>query len=218
MVGFKGHKGRILEVIDGSAFSASQFDVRLSEEKHEAIDVLLRGTRYYFSISVREKYLGVEASPPYQSTRHQNFIGTWPELEEEMYRWLAALKRAVNGDAAAVATPEAWMVLDLAATPSVNNAPFSGLELQGVWKALGAIQETLLKETHENDAHRALVEAELARLRQSSETVGRKDWLLIAIGALVNLGVGLSLPPDTLADVFGYLKVAMRNAVLRLEK
>jgi hypothetical protein len=90
---------------------------------------------------------------------------------------------------------------------SVPNTPFEPEEREDIRARLQELKEQL-KETQDTQElavkHLEALEKTLKEMREASEAserIGRKDWALLAIGALTTLVISVALPPAAVVTI-----------------
>jgi hypothetical protein len=78
---------------------------------------------------------------------------------------------------------------------------------------LEEIRRLLLNAVGNSDERASLIEEQMKSLLEASESMGRKDWANLAIGALVTLGLQLALPPEIVKQAFEILKQTLTGLV-----
>jgi hypothetical protein len=78
---------------------------------------------------------------------------------------------------------------------AAKDAPFTGDELQKVKSTLRDTQEQLTRLEGLSNDQKAMIQNLSERLDRSSEHLGRKDWLIMAIGAGAALLIAGAVPP-----------------------
>jgi hypothetical protein len=58
-----------------------------------------------------------------------------------------------------------------------------------------------------------LVESRLNYLIESSERVGRKDWLNLLISVLVSIVISAALPPEATRELFRFVGTVLRQII-----
>jgi hypothetical protein len=81
----------------------------------------------------------------------------------------------------------------------------TGVEREAIWKALGAIQETLLIHVSEDERKATFTREQFRILREAGEHMGRKDYLMLIYGSIAGLCATLAVPPETMQKVAGQL-------------
>jgi hypothetical protein len=120
----------------------------------------------------------------------------WVKKEIACRRWLADVKREVDA-------PDLWAtigqekVLSTAASAlTLNNSRFNTAEQNLIVGKLEDIKGYLLEGQQFAADQAETIEREFAYLRESSERLGRKDWLNAVLGGLFGLAVTLALEPE----------------------
>ena len=126
----------------------------------------------------------------------QEHLSDWKVRHEYFHIWLNRLEYEFD-------IPDLWATigqersLQLAATSTtLDNRPFSAAERSLVVTKLDEIKGYLLQGQQFAADHAETIEQEFAYLRESSERLGRKDWLNNLLGGLVGLAIGLALDPE----------------------
>ncbi|MGC3990206.1 MAG: hypothetical protein QM796_11090 [Chthoniobacteraceae bacterium] len=89
-----------------------------------------------------------------------------------------------------------------------DDAPISSEEREAIWKALGAIQATLLEHVGKSAEKADFIVSQIQLLKDASEKFGKKDYLMLLYSALIGITTTVSVPPET-----GMLILATLNAV-----
>lgn len=77
-----------------------------------------------------------------------------------------------------------------------GNAPFTPMEQTRIYVAVNEIKEFLISTGEYSGTQLQFIEHRLAHLEDSSKRLGRKDWIMLAMGTLTNIIVGVSLAPE----------------------
>jgi hypothetical protein len=99
-------------------------------------------------------------------------------------------------------------VLESAATSDSSNTAFTANEKKYILSGLNEIKQYLLT-AHKLDPE--LVESRLNYLAESSERVGRKDWLNLLISVLVGIVINAALPPEATRELFRMAGTVLRQ-------
>lgn len=171
------------------------------------------GSGYSFTIHVRKTDFLLSFSPGEQTVTDSGICQTWQNVTSRFSDWCRYLLRELN-------TPDPWENLahvahavPFAAATNAPNTPFSFPELEGIWRALSHIQGQLLVEHAPTEQQREYVKGQIHFLVESSKTMGRKDWIILAIGALVGFVQSLALSPDQAQALFHNFGDAVRGIV-----
>lgn len=208
-------KADLFNIILAHTLSPASFSLDSAHDEHgNRVGLRLQFKDSHFSFAVRPLYgqFVIDFSPGDQHAQEHAETSAWSEVQNEFNYWLINLAREIN-------TPDPWRDLAKYSTavpivpePETPNTPFTAPELQGIWKALGHIQEQLLNEAGGNKSHRKLVESQMKFLIDASERMGRKDWLMLAIGALAGVFTTLAIPAEAAGSILQILKGAVAGA------
>ena len=131
--------------------------------------------------------------------------GDWSSLNqrcEQLRGWLSALKTEI-------AAPDLWAslpdenILSAAASLTIDNRPFAPSERHLIQIKLDEIKAYLQDAQDFTNEQSEMIEREFAYLRESSERLGRKDWLNNLVGGLFGLAIGLALDPEKAKGLLG---------------
>jgi len=209
-------KAELFEIVKAQGFSPASFEHGPGKDERgrpSGFFVRLKKTDYFFVVHPIGGDFQIRYAPGEQYEEERFDSRQWSEASECFHGWLESLRTELN-------TPDPWddvakfsAIVPFSPAQDNPNTAFSYQETQAIWKALGAIQQTLLNEAHDSEEHQALIETQIGFLVESSKTMGRKDWLVIAIGTLVTIAVAMSLSPETGKAIFHILEQAVAGAV-----
>jgi hypothetical protein len=156
------------------------------------------GSFYRFDLRASRHYC--QYSPGEETLVEEQYPGDWAHQHEYIWQWLRRLKReAEEPDLWAAISGESALVLG-ASAGGVGNAPFSSPERQRISGTLNEIREYLVATQQLSGARLAFAEERLRYLEEASSRIGRKDWVNLAYGALINIAVGAALSPQAARD------------------
>jgi len=127
--------------------------------------------------------------------------------------WLNCLEREITAPDPWVTISEYSTLAKISPATDTPNTPFTYPELEAIWKGLTAIQSTLLIHAGESRTQQALVNSQMEFLIESSKRMGRKDWLLIAIGSFVRIASAMCLSPEIDRHIFEQLRDAVNGII-----
>ncbi len=86
-------------------------------------------------------------------------------------------------------------------TDDASNQPFSLTEREHISRSLGEIKAYLVATHSLSTARLAFVEERLRYLEDSAGRMGRKDWVNLVYGTLINIAVGAALASDAAKEL-----------------
>jgi len=151
-----------------------------------------RPSRYYITFGG----IRVERSPGLERKVESEFHeDAWANKHRACYDWLVALKNELDA-------PDLWASIGketalprAASSATLDNLPFTPAEQGLIGTKLDEIKAHLLQGQRFAAEEAETIEREFEYLRESSERLGRKDWLNTLLGALVGLAITLALDP-----------------------
>jgi hypothetical protein len=110
--------------------------------------------------------------------------------------WLQRLKHEVEAPDLWATIGQEKVLMAVAVSPTLNNSPFTPDEQTLVSAKLEEIKRYLI-DVQQFDAEQAVfIEREFTYLTESSQRLGRKDWLNALLGGLLGLAFALVLDPE----------------------
>ena len=121
---------------------------------------------------------------------------SWQGVLGHAEMWAVMLGREAEAeDLWAQFAPEAGKIAQEA--KSLGNEPFSPVELQRVREGLTRIEQQVLRTQSLSKQQTDLLLGAVKEVEQAAGRVGRKDWVLLAIGTLVSAAAQAALDPTT---------------------
>jgi len=205
----KLQKNAVLGLIQKFQFEPTEFQWELIESEewgstrriYMASQLVHNGTGYYITFGGIRMSYSPGASHKVESEKHE---GMWSDKMVQLEQWLRRLRAEVDA-------PDLWASvgkeheLSDAASSHLENKPFTVPEQTEIAAKLEELKQYLLPGQQFQIAQTKFIDDQFRYLRESSERVGRKDWLLITYGTLVSLAVALALPPERTT---GFLQLA----------
>jgi hypothetical protein len=117
-------------------------------------------------------------------------------------------------------TPDPWKALPGLATTSaialssdVANTEFSHRETERLTKGLEEIRRLLIDAVAESKEQSKLINQQVNSLLEASKSMGRKDWINQAIGALITLSMTIGLQPEVTKEALEILRQTLTGIV-----
>lgn len=197
-------RDQVFQLLVAHAFDPRQFDW------HESGSLFVPGLRvsvlshepsedYWFKFDWAREAHAAAFSPGEDRNSQQGFPGDWPGQLGYVENWLNNLRRELE-------TPDFWASVGAISTRTEppNNASFSPAEIQAIDERLGRIEARIGEMRALQAGEAAYVHEALEEVKASARTFGRKDWINLATGALMNLILFLGIPPDAAGSLFKY--------------
>jgi hypothetical protein len=138
--------------------------------------------------------ISVEHSPAKRTIADKRVFNGDAERLAIFREWLRLLKREGVPDLWATVAQETALPKG-ASSPSLDNRPFTSAECSHIHAKLDEIKSYILEGQQFAAEQAETVEREFAYLKESSERLGRKDWLTSFLGVLMSLVIGFAFDP-----------------------
>jgi len=168
-----------------------------------------RPSGYYFVFDNVIEFVS-KWEPGAQTLVDSNYSANWEDQFDWFRDWLTYVRRETE-------SPDLWRaiskeaeVLESAASAGASNALFTAEEKDYIVEGINEIKQYLLT-AHKLDPE--LVESRLNYLIESSERVGRKDWINLLISVLVGIVISAALPPETTRELFRFVGTVLRKII-----
>jgi len=83
-----------------------------------------------------------------------------------------------------------------------ENTPFTSEEVKYIQQSISEIKTYLLGATSLNEAQKLFIENQFAHMGSAAARMGRKDWIVLAVGTLTNIIIGAALNPESARALF----------------
>lgn len=201
-------KNEIFRMISDAGLDVSYFswieshDVVSSWGKYLISKLVYEDTEYYFLFDFQHSgWRHYKYSPAPGKPTTEGFSRNWEKQKEHVRSWLVELHKQVD-------IPNLWETAARQVTSrqqalaGMDNTPFSPDERGLLSDQLLGIKQFMITKQHISDDRHAFVAEQLQYLDEASGRLGRKDWVLLAIGVLGNIVVGAALDPDAALQLF----------------
>ena len=213
----KSEKSEIFLLVQESGLTLADFiwtDEKSNEcESIEAVQFLTsvlthRPTEYFCKFGGYRMWY----SPGRKERVHtESHYSRWADKRAVAQLWLEELRKEVDA-------PDLWATIGqekalsaAAASPDLDNRPFTAAEQQLIATKLDEIKTYLLEGQQVDKKQAEYVEGEFAYLRKSAARFGRKDWLRVLLGVLIGQAVNLALDPAKVRGLFSLAGAAFQS-------
>lgn len=208
----KSQANEVFESITTAGLEPSAFEWRdiTGHQSGQTVSQLVhKASGYYFTFDNVTAFYS-KWSPGAEKLIESEGSSAWGSQLTLVRKWLAYLKRETE-------SPDLWgaisgeaKILESAASADTSNVPFSAEEKAYMLNGLNEIKQYLLT-AHRLDPE--LVESRLNYLIESSERLGRKDWLNLLVSVLVSIVINAALPPEATRELFRFVGTALRQII-----
>ena len=198
----KTEKNRILKLIleygpppDDFEWSEKQREEYsyMSYRPYKASVLTHHPTGYYCIFGGRSVTTSPGLNKKVEEVDHEN---RWEKKENACGRWLIDLKLEVEAPDLWASISQEKVLSTAASSAGLDNLPFTAAERVLISAKLDEIKGYLLESQQFAAEQAETVERQFEYLRESSQRLGRKDWLNALIGALMGQAINLALSPE----------------------
>ena len=208
----RSQANQVFEAIKREGFEPSDFEWRDTTgpaSQQPVSRMVHRPSGYYFVFDNVIEFVS-KWEPGAQTLVDSNYSANWEDQFDWFRDWLTYVRRETE-------SPDLWRaiskeaeVLESAASAGASNALFTAEEKDYIVEGINEIKQYLLT-AHKLDPE--LVESRLNYLIESSERVGRKDWINLLISVLVGIVISAALPPETTRELFRFVGTVLRKII-----
>ncbi|MDR7856108.1 hypothetical protein [Tissierella sp.] len=212
----RSQKNSLLEEIKESVFDPFNFewDTSIGKDEDELIEILrYKGTDYKFLILLEEDNIRFGLSPGQNIPFEQSYSYEWDEVLEFFRLWLQYLEREIS-------QPDLWGELekirafdDIEYEIENTMQQFTYNEIKQIQRGIGEIRRYLLNVVDNDEEDSKTINEKLDYLIESSERMGKKDWLNIFYGSMFSLSISLALNPEQGQTMINLFKSAVLGIV-----
>lgn len=136
----------------------------------------------------------ISFSPGWDSPHEQKVRITWDDVLGEARFWLRRVREDMAPSLWELAQQDRKLLAD-AAGNELANTPFTAAEQARIAEALRAVHDEIRLQGELNVEQLKHLEGTVANAIEASARLGRKDWLLLLYGSIVNLGLQAAFAP-----------------------
>jgi hypothetical protein len=209
------HKNLIFEEVRKTALNTPEFewqeDYSYCTGGNFIVSKLVhKPTGYYFlfDYSSNHKHWAV-FSPGVNQSMQSEYPGDWSGQWGYVLKWLAQLKLELE-------SPDLWGTIaqektltDVVAHSNDSNEKFKPKEIQMISQQVEEIRQYILTTIPLTEEHKEFTEKSFNYLKDSAKRLGRKDWLLLATGALINIIINTHMTSEQIRQVLRFAGIAL---------
>jgi len=206
----KSQSNLLFEIIKSNGYQPSEFEWEKVTGPYsgQEVSVLVhKASGFFFVFDNWGGNFFSQWAPAYQILSESEDFGSWHDQSLRFQQWLSYLKRETDSPDFWSAIADEGRIIESAASSETSNAPFNADEKTYIVNGLNEIKEYLLT-AHKLDPE--LVESRLKYLVESSDRLGRKDWLNLLLSILVSIVINAALTPDATRELFRFVGTALR--------
>ncbi len=187
----KTHRNEVFSRLSAAGFDPAAFGWQPHAGSTSKIALVLRGTSYFFALDTVDFHWCLY-SPGADRILEQHVTVNWPSTLNFAAQWIANMKSEIE-------TPDLWGAMRqerelIGSTEALTDSnPFTPEEQQQLRRNITEIRLHLTTTRHLDPQQVQFITDRLDNLAEASSRVGRKDWIMQAIGTLVNITVALAL-------------------------
>ncbi len=209
----KSQSNQVFEALKSVGYEPSDFEWEDATGPLSGTSVsqlVHKASKFYFVFDNSNGRIYSKWSPGNETLTQSEDTGGWQNQSGRFAQWLSYLKRETESPNLWEAISNEARILESAASSDTSNVPFTAEEKAYILNGVNEVKQYLLT------AHRVdpeLVESRLSYLIESSERLGRKDWLNLLVSVLVSIAINAALPPETIREVFRFVGEALRQII-----
>lgn len=208
----KSQANQLFEAIKESGLEPTDFDweYRLGHAYMQPAPTLVhKSSGYYFNFDNLTDFHS-KWSPGEQTRVDSSYSNNWEHQLGWFEDWLTYVQKETESPDLWSAVSKEAEVLETAASSDTSNEPFTAAEKTYIVQGVNEIKQYLLT-AHKLDPE--LVESRLNYLIESSERVGRKDWINLLVSVMVGIVISASLPPEATRELFRFVGTVLRQII-----
>jgi hypothetical protein len=211
----RSQANEVLAMLQEAGIDSSQFHWEDRQSRYAnrgTVSTLVHApTSYYFKFDYSDKGKHfAEFSPGPELPVEEQYPGNWANQRGYVVQWVQALKRELE-------EPDLWgsvlgetaLIGRVEATADQEDAGLSAEEQARIAASLTEIREYIFTSFQLSEEQQQIVSSRLAYLEAASSRVGRKDWIILATGTLMNIAVSAALNPSAAREVFRFTGQAL---------
>ena len=204
----RSQANEILSLVQAAGLDPTLFAWREAKSRYTAnlvVSVLGYGqSDYYFRFDFSNNMPTCDFSPGEDKLVDTGYTGAvWSGQVRCAKDWLSWLRREVQAPDLWAAIAGSTALIGASERP-VPEGPFSTEERKRVAVSINELKEYIQKSYEVPLGRWTIVSGQLDYLIEATTRMGKKDWVLLAAGTLVNVVLTASLSPDAAKDVLRF--------------
>jgi len=207
-------KNSLIPLIEQRGFDPQEFTWEICTSNFAGtIETLVhKSTGFYYKFDINEDWEDLNHFAIFSpgNDTFENRSGpenSWIIHRDYFQRWLNNLRREVDSsDLWSLIAQDKTMYEIAPAIPKFNSEPFSQEEQVSIVAQLNEISSYLISLPHTNPEHEERVEEAIEYLVDQTKHQGRRDWVFLSYGVLINLCMALALAPDNYKAIGDFIK------------
>jgi hypothetical protein len=202
----QGQRNQVLRAIQAAGMNPAEFSWEIVDDYEgtatSVSKLVHRGGYFLFGCTLDNSFYFYRS--PGEDTRSESqHPGTWGREFDGFQRWLRFLKTEVE-------EPDLWASIKaekdliLGSSSTIENSPFSAEERKRLLKDVHEIKQFVIKTAKLTEGELSYVTDRLDYLVEASGRMGRKDWINVAVGTLINVVTAVALTPAGTRELFHF--------------
>ncbi len=187
--------------LDPAEFEWADYRSRFKRDLY--VPILLHKTSNYFFQFDTHPSRGRHVFFSPGDGKHEENQGAekWEQVRPFVHYWLARLKQEVSQPDlwASIGTEKALVVN---VQPGTSDEPFNQDEIKRIENSIEEIKRYLASTQNLTAEQLRFTNARLTYLAEAAQRMGRKDWVLLAVGTLTNIVIGAAFAPPAAHELF----------------
>ncbi|MCU7493046.1 MAG: hypothetical protein HF310_16210 [Ignavibacteria bacterium] len=202
-------RNTLLLLLRDAGLNPTEFD--FSETKSRHVSRLIvpafvhNPTGYHFMFDVIDSRHACYFTPGADMISEEQYPGSWEALLNYFKKWIQFLKREIE-------TPDLWKAIkpdpvlseSLSSVDPQDNAKFTPDELKHISSSIEELKAYIFKEIPLLQDKIDYINNQTTYLVDSSKRLGKKDWLNVAVGIIINIIFAIAPSENTARNIYTY--------------
>lgn len=194
---------KVVSLIENHGFNPSEFKwrrrVSIQMYPSTVSEVIHEPTGYCFTFDfyphpVRGEGHWAQFSPGKERLTEERNTQTWENQEQCVAEWLRNIKREIRAEALLEATAGQRKLAEVASSSQTSNTPFTPEEREYIAGRIREIKQYLAENLPPGQMQ--AIATQLDELVDASRNTGRRQWMLLAVGTVVNAVIQYGIQPN----------------------